>query len=638
MQGSKAETAYTAVLSAPDTSDFPYMTAYLDVHDPQGAFIHGLTPRDVTLLENDLQLPINTLEEQKPGVQFVIAITPGDSFFIRDSLGVSRYEYLMQGLLAGSWINQPAGSDDFSLLTLGGPQLTHTSDPKALHTALKQYVPDDKVTTPSLEVLASALQVASDPSLLPGTERAILFITPPQVIDVSLGLQSIITSAHQQNIHIFVWMVGSQDVFDSPEAELLRNLANQTQATYFAFSRDEPVPDVESLLQPLRFIYQLGYTSQITTPGSQKVAAQVNIGSEFITTESQPFELDLQAPVPSLLNLPDEIIRTFPIQSTPEIPAASTELIPSEQVINIRVSFPDGYDRPLTRTSLYIDDTLYSENTIPPYDKFVWDLKPYSQDSTHTIKVSATDSLGLIGTSGDSTVKIIVPLRAQGVMVALTQNTPLLVGIIVFMIATLLVLGLILSGRIRPKPHPGQVTVVVDSNQKTRPMGYRRSMIHDTIPITQRINRIPVPVLKSTVDIKGKRIWLPWIKRKQESKPADAYLVPLMGTDEPTLPAPIPIVVDELSIGRDSHQVVIVLSDPSVEKVHARIHHKGNSFLITDAGSVAGTWVNFNLVPPSGTALTHADIIHIGGVGFRFLLTKPEKLRTIVVTPLDGEH
>ncbi len=321
VQGSKAETAYTAVLSAPDTSDFPYMTAYLDVHDPQGAFLHGLTPQDVTLLENDLQLPVSTLEEQKPGVQFVIAITPGDSFFIRDSLGVSRYEYLMQGLLAGSWINQPSGSDDFSLLTLGGPQLAHTSDPKALRTALEEYVPDGMVTTPSLEVLASALQVASDPSRLPGTERAILFITPPQGIDVSLGLQSIITSAHQQNIHIFVWMVGSQDVFDSPEAELLRNLANQTQATYFAFSRDEPVPDVESLLQPLRFIYQLGYTSQITTPGSQKVAAQVNIGSEIITTESQLFELDLQAPVPSFLNPPDEIIRTFPIQATPGMPS-----------------------------------------------------------------------------------------------------------------------------------------------------------------------------------------------------------------------------------------------------------------------------------------------------------------------------
>jgi hypothetical protein len=53
---------------------------------------------------------------------------------------------------------------------------------------------------------------------------------------------------------------------------------------------------------------------------------------------------------------------------------------------------------------------------------------------------------------------------------------------------------------------------------------------------------------------------------------------------------------------------------------------------------VAGTWVNFKLVPPSGTQLEHADIIHVGLVGFRFNLTKPDRLRTIVVTPLDDEH
>ncbi len=99
------------------------------MHDPTGAFVHGLTPQDVTLQENGVQVPVSELQEQKPGVQFVIAITPGASFTIRDALGVSRYEYLLQGLLAGTWEDQPSGVDDFSLLTMGGPQLTHSSDP-----------------------------------------------------------------------------------------------------------------------------------------------------------------------------------------------------------------------------------------------------------------------------------------------------------------------------------------------------------------------------------------------------------------------------------------------------------------------------------------------------------------------------
>jgi hypothetical protein len=168
-----------------------------------------------------------------------------------------------------------------------------------------------------LEVLASALQVVSDPTSRPGMERMILFITPPQGSETSLGLQSIIANARQQNIRIYVWMVGSQDVFDLPETELLRNLAQQTQGTFFAFSHDEPVPDLEFLLEPLRYIYDLGYDSQISSAGEQQLAAQVTVGNEQITTQSKSFDVDLQAPAPTLINPPEEIIRTFENQPTP---------------------------------------------------------------------------------------------------------------------------------------------------------------------------------------------------------------------------------------------------------------------------------------------------------------------------------
>ena len=236
-EGAFAENAFSAALSVPDAGDFPHMTAYLDVHDPTGSFVHGLSSGDVTMQENDLQIPITELQEQKPGVQFIIAITPGETFTIRDSQGISRYEYLLQGILAGTWMDQPAGVDDLSLLTRGGPQLVHTTDPKLLQSSLETYKPDDPNAVPNLEVLASALQLALDPTTRPGMERAILFITPPQPEEVSLGLQSIIASALQQNIHIFVWMVASQEVFELPEMEQLRKLAEETRSTFFAFSQ-----------------------------------------------------------------------------------------------------------------------------------------------------------------------------------------------------------------------------------------------------------------------------------------------------------------------------------------------------------------------------------------------------------------
>ena len=132
-----AQSGFTTTLTTPDTSNFPHLTAYLDVHDATGEFVHGLTPQDITLRENGVSVPVSGLEEQKPGVQFVIAISSGASFSIRDTLGISRYEYLLQGLLAGTWISQLSGVDDLSLLTMGGPQLTHSSNPVSLISLLK---------------------------------------------------------------------------------------------------------------------------------------------------------------------------------------------------------------------------------------------------------------------------------------------------------------------------------------------------------------------------------------------------------------------------------------------------------------------------------------------------------------------
>ena len=636
--GSSAQAAFIATLTAPDTTTFPRLKAYLDVHDPAGEFVHGLTPQDITMLENGVQVPVSELQEQKPGVQFVIAITPGASFSIRDANGISRYEYLLQGLLAGTWKDQPAGSDDFSLLTIGGPQLMHSSDPASLRSSLETYLPDDPNAIPSLEVLAAALQVASDPTIRPGMERAILFITPPQETDVSLGLQSIIASASQQNIHIYVWLVAAQEVFDLPEIDPLRNLADQTHAAFFAFSLDEIVPDLETLLEPLRYVYQLGYDSQIAITGAQQVSAQVTMGSELITTPPIAFELSLQSPAPTILNPPTEIVRKYSSQPTPETTGVAGDLLPVEQVLRIQVTYPDGYNRPLVRTSLSVDGAMVAENTSPPFDQFVWDLRPYTQDGVHTLSVEATDTLGLVGKTGETSVKIIVPSTTQGVIVAVSQNRLLVIGVTVFISASILVLVLILGGRIHPKPYPGQVRLPAGSSEKTRPAGYRERRRQLKDPVTQPVKIASAQPVQARPRTKSWIERFPWLKRKEKPTPVMAYLIPLVGSDDPTLPVPLQITADDVTLGSDPHQASLVIADPSIEGLHARIHHEEKSFLLTDAGSVAGTWVNYEQVTPNGTNLEHADIIHLGRVGFRFKLSEPGPLRKVVVTPLETKQ
>jgi hypothetical protein len=631
-----AQSGFTAVLTPPNTSNFPHLSTYLDVHDPSGGFVHALTPQDVSIQEDGVSLPVTEMVEQTPGVQFVIAITPGASFNIRDTMGTSRFEYLLQGMLAGRWASQPAGVDDFSLLTMGGPQLTHTSSPSSLLTELETYTQTETNTVPNLEVLAAGLQVASDPTPRPGMERAILFITPPQETDVSLGLQSIISSASQQNIHIYVWLVAAPEVFTSPGVDPLRSLADQTHGAFFAFSHDEAVPDLETILEPLRYVYQLRYESQVASPGAHQVIAQVTTASGLVISPPQPFTLDLQAPVPTLLNPPDKIVRTYASQPTPGNAPVSTVLEPLEQVLNIQVAFPDGYNHSLTLIRLYVDGAVAAENAQPPFNRLVWDLRPYTQDGVHTLVVEATDNLGLVGKTAETSVSISVPSPVQGMFIAVANKKPLLLGAVAVVSTSVLVLVLILGGRIRPRLHPGQVRNGVNRTEKTRRVGYQQVLHQPKDPVIHPPeNTAPAMPMREPLHSKGWFERLPWVRHEEVLAPARAYLIPLVGFDEPTIPIPLQITADDISLGSDPHLANLVITDPSIERLHARIHLDGKLFLLIDAGTVAGTWVNYEQVASTGTHLRHMDIIHLGRIGFRFQLSEPGPLRKVIVSPLE---
>jgi hypothetical protein len=632
------QAGYTVRLSSLDVSKFPHLNAFLDVHDPGGGFVHGLTPQDVFMLENGVQVPLTMLQEQKPGVQFVMAISPGASFGIRDGLGISRYDYLLKATLAGTWVNQAEGMDDFSLLTQGGPQLTHSTDPAALHSALEAFQPDSTNTAPSLDVLASALQVASDPLLRPGMKRSILFITSPLETDVSLGIQSIVASAAQQDIHISVWVLTSQDAFELPQIDQLRALAEQTQGAFFAFSHEEPVPDLETILEPLRYVYKIGYDSQITTAGTQQVLAQVIIGGEQITTQPTAFELNLLPPVPALLNPPSEIIRQFSEQPTQANKEVAEILLPVEQILTIQVTFPDGYKHQLSRTSLYVDGAITAENTSAPFNQFFWDLRPYTQDGVHTLSVEVTDSLGLSGKTDDIPIEIAVPSTTLGMINAVSNNRLLVIGVTVFISAAILVLVLILGGRIHPKPYPGQVIPQANSNGKTALFRFRERKRILKDPVTQpvRIKTVTEANSKSRVTKWAEN--LPWKKHKEKPVEPKAYLVPLLEPNEATIPVALPLAAEDITLGSDPRRAKLVIIDASIQGLHARIHHDGKGYLLTDAGSVAGTWMNYEQVTAEGKILKHGDIIHLGHIGFRFNLAEPGQSRKVVITPLEREQ
>ena len=588
------------------TQDFPSISSYLDVRSTTGEFIHGLEQHNVKIIEDGARLSVKELQQIRSGVQLVLAISPGPAFEIRDAQGVSRYEYLAQALQAWAEARQGSTVDDLSLIVSEGPEATHLSETNRWAASLGSFNPTGEETGPDFDVLTRALDVAADPTSTPGMSSAVLFITPLPAQDVSLGLQSLVARATQQGVKIFIWLVASSELFSSPEAEQMRLLAEQTGGSLFAYSGQEPIPSPEDFLEGLRNTYFLAYDSQITTSGVHEISAEVNFQGQTITSPVQEFDLDVLPPSITFVSPPMEIER---IMDDPE--SESQALSPKSQSLELLIEFPDGYSRSIAETSLYIDGEVAEVNRGEPYDQFTWDLSEYTSSGEHILLVEVEDSLGLTGQSVDTSVLVNVGGLDKDFLGIISQNRMVLAAVLVAVSGAVLLLVMVLGGRLQPG-------FLRDRRRKRKPSGLVTQPVH--------YNQEGSPQSRPS-----------WINRIQwrrgpiTTKP-DAQLIPITDSNAKKSHPPIAITKNRVVIGRDENMVDQVLTDDSVEGVHAYLERESSDrFRLSDEGSTAGTWVNFLPISGQGQLLEHGDLVHFGRKGFRFILRNPKRVRKPVV-------
>jgi hypothetical protein len=617
-QTQTAPSSASAILSRLQTDQFPEILAFLDVHDAQGQFLHGLQVDDVRMLENGVTLPVNSLEETRSGVQFVVAINLGPPLAVQNSQAVSRLDQIMATL--SGWARSRLGStlDDLSLAVSDGTEVTHTDRPGDLLPVLSQEL-DARNNQPDLDVLSRAISLASDPSPRSGMGRAVLLITPPLDPQVGQSLDSLGVQADEQDIPIHIWMVSSPGGYAPQSLSQLQGLAEQTGGQFYNFTgEDQPadagLPDLEDFLEPLRSIYKLTYSSQVRTSGTQQVAARVSVPDGEVETAPQSFESTLLPPDPAFVSPPLEIVRTPPegsleLEGLPDIQTYQ----PQEQPLEILVSFPDQRVRPLVRTTLSINGQPQAENLQPPFDRFTWDLSEINTSGSYSLRVEAEDNLGLVGSSIENIVQVNVELPSQPPLLWLTANLPIIAGLAVVLAGAILLMVLVLGGKIRP--------VVPGRGRKSTPKRKKD-------PVTQ-----PVP-MASEPSRRQRSGWAPrlhWPQRHTAPQ-AYAFLSRLTDSGEQAANTPVPITAEEITLGSDPRQAMLVLNDPSVEALHSRLTRlEDGRFRIADQGSIAGTWVNYTPISREGVELEHGDLVHIGRVGFRFALRQPGRTRKPVV-------
>jgi hypothetical protein len=613
-----AQAASRAVVSAPDLDEFPQVTAYLDVMDENGVFISGLNSPDVAVVEDDVPLTAQ-VTESRPGAQIVLAFNPGYPFAIVDFLGNNRLYYLSQALETWWGEQEEGGLDDFSIVTTGGTLLSHSTDPAEWDETWKAFEPALSTAAPTLEVLSTALDVASDPTPVAGMGRAILFLTPTLSPEWGEIVQSIADRAIQNDVHVNVGLIDSPSLFTSTSAAQLHSLALQTGGYFFAFSNEEPIPDFQQLFESSRRTYQLTYHSQIDTAGEHAFYVQVNTPVGAILSEAVNFDVQLRPPTPIFVELPSQIVRAIPDNAD----IATENLEPKEYPVEVIFEFPDMIPRTMARTSLFANGELVAENTAPPYDHFNLDLTQFANSEEVVLAVEAEDELGLTGKSVDIPVQITIQRPAQGLLPTLARNATILAFGFVGLAGGILLLVLLLAGRLRP-----------------RPIGWhrRKGRAHDTDPVTQPLRLI----IEEQHEPKGNvfarfRRRLPDARRRRSQRSATrreplAYLTPISDEGMTKPDSIIQMTTPEITFGSDASEAVVLLDDPAVAPLHSRLwRDDAGGFHIADQDTVGGTWLNFAPVSKTGCDVQHGDLIHIANIGFRFTLEKPTRPRQTVV-------
>lgn len=621
-----AQSGASAVVFLLETENFPVVSLYLQVRDAGGDFMPGLQPSQLAVIEDGLSLPVIEIEQIRSGAQFTLVLNPGQSFGIRDGSGFSRYDHLLS--VFDDWAVEwnEANEDVLSLLVQDGPEAINLTEPSEWVAILEDYQADFRNAEPNLDLLAKAVEMATDLAPQPGMGRAVLFVTPPADDHYTVGIQTIAARAEQQGVRIHVWLVSSPDFFNSRGALLFEELASQTGGHFHTFSGVESLPDLNHYLEPLRDIYRLSYQSGISTPGEHEIAVQIDSERGLIVSPSQHLDLDVYPPHPIFVSSPSRIMRTSLVMNR----MAEIDLNPDEQVIEIVVEFPDGMPRQIVSSFLYVDGEIVDTNVDHPYDRFLWNLDGYIDSGTHLVMAEVVDSWGLSGQSAEIPIHVAVQLPKKTIWMTIARNGPLLAGAAVVFSGSILLLVLIVGGKIRPHmfdrskirtPQKGPLQA-----RLTRPFKHGSSD-----PVTQ-------PVRGAETREESPWRLSQWINRlqwpqRQVAVKALAYLTRLVEAEEATIPIPIPITTDLVVIGKDPFKATLLLDDPAVENVHARLRREENSFRLSDEGSVAGTWVNYTPVSKEGILLEHGDLIHIGRTGFRFTLRKPTQFRKPVVLP-----
>jgi hypothetical protein len=580
--GAEGNTAYLFGL---DSTQFPQISAYLSVANPLGARPEGLAAEDIALTEDGSPARNVVLTEAETGLRLVVVVDPGLDMVYAMPDGETRIERIRRSM--ADWLGTlpHGGIDDLTLITPEGINVSHASDPEVFLDGLKSYKPKLPAERTLDGLIVDALGAAADPLPSPGM-RALLIVFSASKLsqreDIAPGL---CPRALELHAALFGIWSGRVEPSAKPDMESLGELASECGGYSVALESSTGTAAVLGMIATQRNRYRVEYRSSIDSSGEHALAAAV--AREDFQAETAPlrFTVTVQPPAVDWIDFPDRLVRRGS-----EVSQTVDTYQPDRIQLRAEVVFPDGHPRDLLSMQLFADDELVGECIPGPCDGIEWDLRRYSESAAVRLQMVVRDELGLEGKTTQR--KLALSVERPSFWDVFRANYLLPVTIILAVAAAAAVL----------------VSAMVNLNRARTALAASELIFPDAPSL---------PGIRTASLAKRVRRFIRRTATPPEPQAETYAVLEELGEAGRTFEIAAPDVI----IGGEPNQAGIVLDDPSVSPRHGRIVRMGDGApWVFDLGSAAGSWKNFEEVPPEGVSLRDGDRLNFGRSAFRVRL------------------
>jgi hypothetical protein len=536
----------------------------------------------LVLRENGVPIADTTAAQTPVGVDVALVIDANADFFLFDDRsGLSRRDKLAAGVTryADQFMN-PAGLDRVSLIVpddaATGPFFLaqDAGRPSDVADAINAYNPPATGATPLQAMLGAAIDhLAAGED---GRFQAVLLYTDAARLDRQLDYPALVEAAQAAGIPLYVAILGAE----ASDAEIANaaGLSEPTNGLHVPMPEPEAADPLYAIFQEQGRQTELSYQSALRENGAHEVS--VSLGN---VRDAAAFELSLAAPQVAI-EAPSSPVRR--VGSAIDTPLALLQ--PAVLPLTVRVSWPDDRPRQVVEVVFRVDGVAQPLAGAPATDgagglPLPWDISG-REAGTYRLEVEVVDELGFRAAAEpvDVTVEVArptpptptpAPTRAPRPPLSEQIDGPLLP--VLLLITLVAAVALVIWWRRRKPPPAGG----------------------DEMP--------PAPIVAAA-----------------DPLPADGHVAVLVWqAGDGSYSEQIELTMADVTIGRDQEAVDIIIDEPSISRLHARIRRTATEeYWLYDEGSAAGTFLNYERLGLAPRQLQHNDVVQLGRVTLRFRL------------------